>query len=141
MNAVSAAKAAITTLIQSATGITPVDWQGEDYAISSSHPALYIHWSGSEAERNELLGGAISYSMRLFFLVFAATETGSTNGEAQAAGYFDQIRNAITGYVIASAGQVQPFSDTAMDGKTEMCANVRNGVYLHVQGWSVATMQ
>lgn len=141
MSTVSSAKSAISAKIATATGITPTDWQGEEEAITASHPALYLHWSGANTERNENIGGSgISYAIQLHFLVFAAVETGSTNGEAQAAGYFDQIRNALTGYVIPSVGQVQPNADSGMDGKTEMCMGVRGGTYLYAQGWSVTTM-
>lgn len=139
MSTVGDLKAALKAAINAATGLTSQTWSGEESAMTASKPAVYVHWSGSVQGENEIIG-AVGYEYEPCFQVYFAVEDSTTDGDVQAEGYMQQVRVALTNTVIASLGRAQPFSDTGMLGKTEMCVGVHGGSYLYVQGWTIKTI-
>lgn len=141
MGLIADCKTALSSLITSATGLTPGDYTGDEHAITATHPAIYLHWSGGTTQPNEIMAGGIHYNYDPLFLLYVAVEDGVTSGEVQAAGYLDQIRDVLTGYVIPSCGQVQPAAASGGGGQTEWCVGMHQGVYLYAQAWEVRTLQ
>jgi hypothetical protein len=127
-------RTALAAKITTATGLTPTDYPGDEVAMTSTRPAIYLRYSGAEVGRNEIIGGGITYTYSPVFLVYVGTD-----GNADT--YLEQIRDAITGYVIPGVGQIQPYSDAGMGGKSEVCIDVHQGAHLYAQGWVVETLQ
>lgn len=136
MGDIATLKSALITKITTATGITPAAWAGEEKALASTHPAIFLQWGGGIVQPNQEIG-AVSYVMETVFMVLVSTEDGATDGDVQAAVYLEQIRAALNGVEIGSLGVANPFSGEFPGGKTESLVDVHAGVYLYGQAWVI----
>lgn len=121
--------------------VTVGRWAGEDAAMASTKPGVYVQWTGATTGDNDEIG-AITYVENTEWIVFVATEdlTGSY-GDDQAATILEQIRVALAGKEIASIGWAEPLSGEFSAGKTESLIAIHGGSYLYAQAWRVEQVE
>jgi phage gp37-like protein len=139
MGDVATLKSALISKITAATGVVPVAWAGEEKALSSVAPAIFVQWAGGVSGPNQEIG-AVSYAKETVFLVLVLTADGTTDGDVQAATYLDQIRAALNGVEIGSIGVANPYPEYG-GGKTEALIDVHAGVYLYGQAWAIEQVE
>lgn len=137
MGDIATIKADIISKVSTATGLSATAWAGEEKAFSSTHPAVYVQWVGSQVGYNQEIG-AISYVMNTIFLLYVATEdTGSTDGDVAAAVLLEQCRTALNGKVIGGLAVANPHDGELPGGKTEALVGIHAGCYLYGQAWEI----
>lgn len=136
MGDIATLKSALISKIATATGLTPTAWAGEEKALATTRPAVFLQWGGGIVQANQEIG-AVSYVMDTVFVVLVSTEDAATDGDVQAAVILEQVRAALNGVEIGGLGVANPFFGEFSGGKTESLIDVHAGVYLYGQAWVI----